>query len=174
MPLVASTLTNALKALFSQEPFPADTTAAGAKWADAYHSYGSAALAGATTPVPPVLLGKKTALASALKGAFDAAGSAGMGGLAVVVGQLDTAFVAFWTGVAFAAPGIAGVVSVVPPGVLSGTLTAAFNAGASASATADSQASLIATALDAWTHTVTVINTPVSPPGPPLPPVPLA
>jgi hypothetical protein len=166
MPLVQSTLSNALLQIFTQAPLPADTTAAGQAWANAYHSYASAATAGPTTPLPPALLAAKTTLATNIKSAFDAARAAGLAGLAVVVAQLDAAFVQFWLTppVAFAGPGFTGVVTVAPPGVLSGTLTTAF----APSSTAAPAATAIASALDLWTKTVIVTNQPTAP-GPPVP-----
>jgi hypothetical protein len=92
---------------------------------------------------------------------------------------MDGAFVAFWmTPIAFAIPPtgpptMTGIVSLAPPGVLTGALGALFLAGVAQQASAAQQAQALAAALDGWTRTVLVINTPVTPPGPPLPPVPL-
>lgn len=84
--------------------------------------------------------------------------------------SIDAAFVTFWTGMAFAGPGFAGLVTLVPPSVLAGALATIFAEGNPPSGpapTADAQAQAIAGALDAWTKTVTVTNTPTEP-GPPV------
>jgi hypothetical protein len=104
---------------------------------------------------------------------------AGSGGVAVVAAAIDKAFVNFWfePPVVFASPPgpvIAGLVSLAPPGVLLAPLSAIFAAGGAPAVTAAEQADAIAGALDAWTKTVMVINTPVTPPGPANPAVPLA
>jgi hypothetical protein len=182
MPLNPSTLAQSLQDLFEGENgFPADEAAAGQRWATLYRQYAANAQAGATRPLAPSLTAAEATLGNALGSAFAAAKAAKLTGLAVLTPLLDTAFVAFWFAppVAFAnppppaPPAMTGVVSLAPPGVLAGLLTAAFAAGGAPGVTSTQQAQAIATALDTWTKQVQVINTPVTPPGPPLPPAPL-
>lgn len=182
MPLNGSSLSNALSGLFQGKPsYPEKPTDAGQKWANAYRTYAANALAGTTAPLSTLLTAAEGTLAKALAGAFTAAQQAGSGGLAVLTPLMDVAFVAFWMTppVIFAAPAppapatMAGVVSVAAPGVLTAGLAGAFAAGVVPGVTAPQQAQAIATVLDAWTRTVMVINTPITPPGPPLPPAPL-
>ncbi len=183
MPLNRNSLGQSLQNLFDGEPeFPADEAAAGKRWASAYREYTTNALAGATRPVSASLIAAENLLGNALGSAFTAAKQAKLTGLAVLAPLVDAAFVAFWFAppIAFAnppppaPPTMAGVVSLAPPGVLGGLLTTAFTAGGAPGITTGQQADAIATALDTWTKTVMVINTPVTPPGPPTPPVPLA
>lgn len=67
------------------------------------------------------------------------------------------------------APTMAGVVTLALPVPLSGSLLPALASGAAdGSPSAPKQAAALAAALDAWTHTVMVTNTPITPPGPPI------
>jgi hypothetical protein len=181
MPLSSAALAGALEDLFEGEGgYPADETAAGQRWADAYRAYASNAVAGATMPLGASLTGARRTLASALAGGFRAAKAAGPAGVAALAAAMDGAFVAFWLAppIAFAIPPtgpptMTGIVSVAPPGVLTAALSARFLAGVAQQASTAQQAQALAAALDGWTRTVLVVNTPVTPPGPPLPPVPL-
>jgi hypothetical protein len=182
MPLSSAALASALEDLFQGEGgFPADEAEAGRRWAEAYRSYAAQAQAGTTVPLDFPLTGAEQTLSGTLAGGFATAEAAGPGGAAALAAIMDAAFVAFWLTppVAFAVPPLgpptmAGVVSAAPPGVLTGVLSALFLAGVAQQASAAQQAQALAAALDAWTRTVLVVNTPVVPPGPPLPPVPLA
>jgi hypothetical protein len=58
--------------------------------------------------------------------------------------------------------------------VLAGRLTAVFTGLAATGASAADQARAASRALDDWTRTVMVVDTPIIPPGPPAPPVPLS
>lgn len=181
MPLSSASLASTLEDLFEGAGgHPASETAAGQRWAEAYRSYAGSALAGTTVPLAPSLASAEQTLASTLAGGFATAKTAGPGGVATLATVMDGAFVAFWLAppVAFAIPPtgpptMTGIVSLAPPGVLSGPLGALFLAGVAQQASAAQQAQALATTLDAWTRTVLVINTPLTPPGPPLPPVPL-
>jgi hypothetical protein len=176
MPLTPSDLSDGLEDLFEDTGgFPADEAEAGKRWAKAYKDYAADALAGPTTPVAASLTAAEATLAEALAAGFGAAKAAGPGGVATVVALLDTAFVAFWLTppVAFVAPplpppAIAGVVTLAPPGVLSGGLTGPLTSGTGEGTTAAGQAQLLAAVLDTWTRTVMVLNTPITPPGPPV------
>jgi hypothetical protein len=157
----------------------ASETQAGERWGAAYRGYAANALAGTTAPLGASLKGAESTLAGRLAGGFTAAKAAG--GVAALAALMDAAFVAFWLAppVAFAIPrtgppSMTGIVSLAPAGVLEGALSALFLAGVAQQASAAQQARALAAALDAWTRTVLVINTPVTPPGPPLLPVPLA
>lgn len=175
MALILGELSDALTDLFEgSSGYPEDETEAGQRWADTYREYAGSALAGPTSPLSSALTLAGNTLAGTLAGAF-AAAKAG-GGIPALTLALDSAFVAFWFSPPMAfeqGTTMAGVVTVAPPGVLSGGLTAAFAAGLAPASDAPAQATLIAGVLDAWTRTVMVVNTPLSPPGPPLPPVPL-
>lgn len=181
MPLKQTALASSLQNLFEGKPsYPADVPEAGRWWAASYRQYAADALAGPTAPAATALTAAQTRLASALANGFTAASNAGPAGAAVLAAAMDAAFVAFWLAPAVpfapplpAPPAFAGVVTVAPPGVLAGLLPAAFTAGLLEGAGAPSQANAIATALHAWTISVMVVNTPLTPPGPPLPPVPL-
>lgn len=182
MPLRSAALASALEELFEGEGgYPVDEAAAGRRWAGAYRSYAAQARAGTTAPLDVPLTGAEQTLAGTLAGAFTSAGAAGPGAVTALAAAMDAAFVAFWLTppVAFALPPIGppamtGVVSVAPPGMLANALSALFLAGVAQQASAAQQAQALAAALDGWTRTVLVVNTPVTPPGPPLPPVPLA
>jgi hypothetical protein len=182
MPLSSASLASALADLFEgAEGYPASEADAGKRWAEAYRSYAAKAVAGTTAPVNVSLADAESTLASTLARGFTTAKAAGPGGVAALAAVMDGAFVAFWLTppVPFAIPPtgpptMTGVVSAAPPGVLTGALSALFLAGVAQQASAAQQAQTMAAALDAWTRTVLVVNTPVVPPGPPLPPVPLA
>lgn len=181
MALSRTSLAGALEDLFEGAGgAPASETEAGQRWAAVYRGYAANALAGTTAPLKLALTSAESTLAGRLAGGFTAAKTAGPGGVPALPAVMDAAFVAFWLGppVAFAIPPtgpptVTGVVSVAPPGVLAGALSALFLAGVAQQASAAQQARALSAALDAWTRTVLVINTPVTPPGPPLPPVPL-
>jgi hypothetical protein len=173
MPLVAAGLIDGLRDLFADEDgYPADSTEAGQRWAALYHDYAANAIAGPTAPLAPSLTAAKTTLAQTLGSAFAAAKAADAAAAASLPLALDGCYVGFWLlpPVAFAPPvgppAITGVVSVASPGI-GAQLTAAFQNGASAGASAADQAQGIGNALDTWTRTVMVLNTPVTPPGPP-------
>jgi hypothetical protein len=180
--LSRTALAGALEDLFAGAGgHPASATEAGARWAAAYRGYALKAQAAATAPLEASLDGAQSMLAGTLGGGFAAAQAAGPGGVAALAATIDAALVAFWLvpPLAFAIPPtgpptMTGIVSAAPMGVLPGALGALFLAGVAQQASAAQQAQALARALDAWTRTVMVINTPVSPPGPPLPPVPLA
>lgn len=190
MPLNKALLSNGLRDLFEgndpsmpgEKVFPPNETEAGKKWAAVYKKYAEGALAGTTQPLAVSLTAAQNTLAGALAGAFTTAKlNPTPAAVAVLAAAMDVAFVAFWLvpPVAFAAPPppapptMAGVVSVAPPGVLTGLLSAMFAAGAVQEKSAADQADALAMILDAWTRSVMVINTPITPPGPPLPPIPL-
>ena len=180
MPLDRDGLTDGLTAVFEGRPdFPDSANAAGRRWAGSYRSYAAAAVAGATAPMAFALDAAESGLAGSLASAFEGAAGAGSG--SAVAAALDSAFVSFWLAppMTFATPPtgpptVTGFVTVAPPGVLTALLAALFTTGTAANPTAATQASSLASALDGWTRTVLVVNTPVTPPGPPLPPVPLA
>jgi hypothetical protein len=180
MALAKSKLQDPLTDLFKgTNGFPSNEDVAAADLADIYRTYATDAAAVKTQPVAALLTTASNALASALAGAFKVAKDAGPPGVAALGLAMDDAFVAFWMKpvpmlFAFAGPPvIGGVVTVAPPGVLSLGLTALFLAGAAGGPTAAQQAQAMATILDAWTRTVTVVNTPITPPGPATPPIPL-
>jgi hypothetical protein len=168
--------------LFQGKPvFPKDTAEAGQKWAALYREYAQGAQAGATFPVAPALAAAETALAKDLGNAFKSAQDAGIAGIAVLLPLLDAAFLKFWaTPIPFVAPpppappSMAGVVTPPVPATLATLMAAVLPAGLAPGASPSSQANAVSAALDAWTKSVTVVNTPVTPPGPPLPAVPLA
>jgi hypothetical protein len=88
---------------------------------------------------------------------------------------MNEAFVSFWIGppaVALASlpgsPTATGVVTVVPPAVLAALFVQLFTTGVTDRSTADQQAHLAATMIDAWTRTVHIVNTPPGPPAVPL------
>jgi len=177
-----SKLQDPLKDLFEgTNGFPSTRAKAAKDLAAIYRTYATDAAAATTTPVVAQLTTAGDTLASALEAAFKAAEAAGPPGVAALSLAMDDAFVAFWmkplpmkfafptTGV----PTIGGLVAVAPPGVLSLGLTSLFLAGAAGGPTAAQQAQAMATILDTWTRTVTVVNTPITPPGPPTPPIPL-
>jgi hypothetical protein len=171
MPLVVATLSDALREVFTG--FPESASAAAEQIAGAYGDYAGGAIAGPTAPVSVAVDAAVPRLSAAVANAFTGSGPAGA---AAVAAALDIAFVAFWLGPppmpflpSAGPPTPAGVVTLAPPGVLSTALAGVLTAGVATRATADAQASAIAAALDVWTRTVMVTNTP---PGPP--PVPLA
>jgi hypothetical protein len=182
VPLSSASLAAALEDLFAGAGgHPADEAEAGRRWAAAYRGYAARAVAGTTAPLDASLRGAQQTLAGTLAGGFATTKAAGPGGAAALAAIMDAAFVAFWLvpPVAFAVPPtgpptMTGVVSAAPPGVLTAPLSARFLIGVAQQASAAQQAQALAAALDAWTRTVLVVNTPVVPPGPPLPPVPLA
>jgi hypothetical protein len=161
--------------------FPSTTAKAAADLSDIYRTYVTDAAAVKTQPVAALLTTAGNTLASALDAAFKTAEDAGPPGVAVLCLAMDKAFVNFWTKPSpmkfvfptTGNPTIGGLVAVAPPGVLSLGLTALFLAGAAGGPTAEQQAQAMATILDTWTRTVTVVNTPITPPGPPTPPIPL-
>jgi hypothetical protein len=171
MPLKKDDLAGQLKDLFKGKPtYPVDVGEAGNRWASAYRSYAEKAMAGPTSPDPAKVSTAESALADALAKGFTAA--AGAGGVTALTTAMSVAFPAFWTAISFIGPSVTGVVSQALPGALPGLLAAAFAVGLMPGATAESQANVIASALDTWTRTVMVINT--TPPAPPAPPVPLS
>ena len=182
MPLRSTALASALEDLFEGAGgHPADEAEAGQRWAAAYRSYAADAVAGTTAPLNASLRGAEQILAGTLAGGFAVAKAAGPGGATALAAIMDAAFVAFWLAppVAFAIPPtgpptMTGVVFAAPPGMLANGLGILFLAGVAQQAAAAQQARALAAALDGWTRTVLVINTPVTPPGPPLPPVALA
>ena len=182
MALVKSKLQNPLRDLFEgTNGFPPSQADAAANLAAIYRTYATDAAAAATKPVAALLTTAGNTLGSALTAAFTAAQDAGPSGVATLGLAMDAAFVAFWLAppMTFVFPitgtvTIAGVVTVVTPGVLGPALTSLFLAGAAGGPTAAQQAQGLATALDTWTRTVMVVNTPITPPGPPTPPIPLA
>ena len=177
MALDKPTLQDALRDLFEGKPaFPASKADAAADLAAIYRAYAAGAAAATTTPVIVALTARAATLTSALETAFTVAEDAGPPGVVALGIAMDTALVAFWTAMPFAFAGppvIGGVVSLAPPLVLGPALTALFLAGAAGGPTAAQQAQGLATILDAWTRTVTVVNTPITPPGPATPPIPL-
>jgi hypothetical protein len=180
MALDKSKLQGALKDLFEgKKGYPSSRAKAAADLANVYRTYATDAAAVKTQPVAARLTTAGDALAAALDTAFKAAENAGPPGVAALGIAMDDAFVAFWMKpvpmlFAFAGPPvIGGVVTVAPPGVLSLGLTALFLAGAAGGPTAAQQAQAMATVLDTWTRTITVVNTPITPPGPATPPIPL-
>ena len=180
MALAKSKLQDPLTDLFKgTNGFPSNEADAAADLADIYRTYATNAAAVKTQPVAALLTTASSTLASALADAFTVAKDAGPPGVAALGLAMDEAFVAFWMKpvpmlFAFAGPPvIGGVVAVAPPGVLSLGLTALFLAGAAGGPTAAQQAQAMATILDTWTRTVTVVNTPITPPGPATPPIPL-
>ena len=180
MALDASKLRDQLKVLFEgTQGYPTSKADAAADLAAIYRTYATNAAAVKTQPVAALLTTAGNSLASSLEDAFTTAEAAGPSGVVALGLAMDTAFVAFWMKpvpmlFAFAGPPvIGGVVTVAPPGVLSLGLTALFLAGAAGGPTAEQQAQAMATILDTWTRTVTVVNTPITPPGPATPPIPL-
>lgn len=190
MPLNKSSLSDRLKNIFEgkdpatpgQTIFPPNPTEAGKKWAEAYKKYAEGAQAGTTKPLAPSLTAAQSTLAGALAAGFSAAKAAPPpAAIAGLAAAMDLAFVAFWLTppIAFvtppppASPTMAGVVTLAPPGVLTGLLIGMFTTGMLQKKSAADQADALATLLDTWTKTVMVVNTPVTPPGPPLLPTPL-
>jgi hypothetical protein len=164
VPLNKVNLTQALQDLFEGKPLsggkpahPQTATAAGDRWATAYADYATGATAGPTAPTAGLIPAAKIPLASALATAFQAGADTNVPAIAA----MDTAFVAFWTGMTFVGPGVTGVVSLVPPPPsLTGALSAAFQAGVAHPApSAAAQASKIADAFNTWTTSVMVLNT---------------
>jgi hypothetical protein len=183
MALARSKLQDPLTDLFKgTQGFPSSEADAAADMANIYRAYATDAAAVKTQPVAALLTTASNVLASDLADAFAVAKDAGPSGVAALGLAMDKAFVNFWmkpVPMVFAfpvtgTPTIAGVVAVAPPGVLSLGLTALFLAGSAGGPTAAQQAQAMATILDTWTRTVTVVNTPITPPGPPTPPIPLA
>jgi hypothetical protein len=177
MPLDPLKLASALTDLFQGKPaFPADPAKAGEQWAEIYRKYASEAVAGTTAPVGAVLNTAATALAKALAAAFIAATVAGPAGAAAFLPLLDAAFRAFWgTPIPFAfpplpaPPTITGVVTVPASGSLAGQMSTALAAGLLPGAAASLQGTAIASALHAWSKTISVTNT--AAPAPPQSPV---
>lgn len=169
MPLQSSGLADALTAMFSEDGFPSSPTEAGDTWAQAYKDYAGGATAGPTSPLMPSLATAGLTLATALGGAFTAAKASGPASLAPT---MAAAFAAFWLAppIVFTAtpPVIAGVVSVAVPGALPAGITDAIAAGVDGGDAA-AQGQAFADALDTFTKTVMVLNTPITPPGPPSP-----
>lgn len=120
---------------------------AGAGWASAYATYALAAQANGIFPAFTGL--EQQTLANALAAAFQA-GVASEG--ATTFAAVELALQAFWI-----LPPIvfgAGAVTAAPPGLAA--LLEATRAPNLAAATSAVAASNVATALDTWTHTVTV------------------
>jgi hypothetical protein len=157
VPLVSSGLVDSLRKLFEDlANAPADTDAAGKKWADAYGSYAGDATGLGTPVVPAGVQAATQLLGTQLGSAFKAGRDAGSSGLATATLAMDKAFVAFWLTPPQAFSGGA-LVTLATPNMLATPLTAAFAAGvASPQPTAAAQASKIGTALDTWTKTVMV------------------
>ena len=167
-------LAGALADLFGGVPaVPADAIEAGMKWAEVYRQYASNALAGPTAPVDAALTAAAKVLATALASAFTVATAAGPLGAAAVPPLMDAAFEAFWATppIPFAPPppappAFAGVVTAPEPGSLATLMTTALAAGLIPGASTSLQGSAVALALDTWTKTVSVVNTPLTPVGP--------
>jgi hypothetical protein len=181
MSLDSVKLASALADLFDGVPsFPSDVAKAGQQWADIYRGYASNALAGPTAPVDAVMQIAVGVLGKALAGAFKAATKAGAAGAATILPLMDAAFLAFWaTPIPFAPPlpappAFAGIVTPPASGSLASLMTIALAAGLSPGASTALQGKAVAGALDTWTKTVSVVNTPLTPPGPPQKPVTLA
>jgi hypothetical protein len=145
--------------------YPAATAAAGVRWAQAYLVYAKDAQAGAAAAAtfPTTTIDAAgTTLGSALGPAFAAALAGGAPG--ALATAIATAFQAFWVPVAFAAPGIIGAFTAVPPPpALANSLGQVFAAGVPATGPAPStaaQADALATVLHQWTRGVSVTNTP--------------
>jgi hypothetical protein len=161
--LVSSDLVDSLRKLFEDlANAPADTNAAGKKWADAYGSYAGQASGLGTPVVPAGVQAATTLLGTQLGSAFKAGRDAGSSGLATATLAMDTAFVAFWMTPPQAFSGGA-LVALALPMMLATPLGGAFAAGVtSPQPTAAAQASKIGAILDTWTKTVAVAM--VSPP----------
>jgi hypothetical protein len=171
MPLNSGLLETDLRNVFEGSPaHPSSASAAGAEWARAYAGYAAGAIAGTALPLTPALVAAEQTLAGKLGTAFGGSQPA-----ASVAASIDAAVVSFWLAppVVFQLlPSITGVVTLAVPGVLTGSLTAAFLEGQQSARSAGEQARVVARALDLWTRTVQVTNT-VTPPGAVQPPVPL-
>jgi hypothetical protein len=157
MPLMKSSLADALANLFESEPSsPAD---AGQRWAQAYLSYASAAL----SPTGGVPVNAAAGL-SVLGGAFtsalgthDAAGSAG---------AMSTGVTAFWQMMIWTGAAAAGVTAAPGNFALTPALTAIF--GDTGQAGVRDKADRIADAFDAGAKMVIVVDTPFVQPAPPV------
>jgi hypothetical protein len=168
MALNPESLTDGFTALFEgRDGYPATTGAAAAAWAALYRGYASAARAATTAPSPAALATAEENLVGTLDRAFARARDTGASGLA---GDLDKAFVEFWleppVTLADDPPTVNGVVTAAPPGVLGPALAAVFATGIAQRRSAAAQAGALAAALDAWTRTVVVVNTPPGPSAP--------
>ncbi|MGW0591310.1 hypothetical protein [Streptosporangium sp. NPDC002607] len=169
MPLNPIAFADGLTALFDgRNGYPKTTAEAAQAWAALYRRYAADARAGVTAPLPDPLVAAEAGLVDRLAQAFAAAHGGAVAGLAA---DLDAAFVAFWSRppVGFAFPGppaVAGVVTVAPAGVLGSALAGALAAGVAARRTAAAQAQALVGAIDGWTRTVTVVNTPPGPSAP--------
>jgi hypothetical protein len=173
MPLDANGLQQALRDLFNGvTAFPASAEAAGTTWAQIYTAYAKTAHAAETAPLAAAADAQAEVLADDLTDAFVAAQAAGPSYLTPLLPQLVEAFGKFWPPVGFAAPGVLGVATSPLPVGLTASLTGFFTAGNPPSGPRPSgtdQADSMAALLDAWTRTVTVINTPAGfPPRPPV------
>ena len=170
MALVPSTLGSPLAALFSGTGgYPANAGAAATAWANAYAGYAASATAVLTVPVPADVTTAAGALATTLGNAFVHALTAGPPYYTTLVTDMVSAFSAFWPPVKFVsppgAPPAVGVAAPPLPGALTDALTGFFVAGNPPSGprpSGDSQATNLATLLDAWTRTVLVTNTPAT------------
>jgi hypothetical protein len=155
-------LADGLAAVFDgRDGFPESAAAAGQAWAASYRAYAGGAQAGPSFPAPVALDAAETVLAGRLADVFDAVRAGGS-----LAGGLDVAFTGFWPPVGFASPGVAGVVTLAPPGVVGTALAATFAAGAASGGTARAQARAVADVLHGWTRTVVVVNTPPGPSAP--------
>jgi hypothetical protein len=159
MALDETGLADALTAVFDgRDGFPESAAAAGRAWAGCYRGYAGKAQAGPSIPVPAALDAAGKALADRLAGVFDTVRTGGS-----LAAGLDEAFTGFWPPVGFASAGVAGVVTLAPPGVLGTALAATFAAAVASGGTARAQAGAVAGVLHSWTRTVVVVNTPPGP-----------
>lgn len=161
MALDGNKLQQAFRDFFNAlQPLPMKFEDAGAAWANLYAAYARGAQAGAppvTLPVPAAIDTAATTLAGALAGAFATAISP-----TTIKPLLVTAFSAFWPAVGFVGAGAIGVATSPLPTALTKALGDFFTAGDPAAdppQTGTDQADRMASLLDTWTRSVTVVNT---------------
>jgi hypothetical protein len=159
MPLVSSTLSKALEAIFQQKPPSA--SAAGAMWASAYLSYAASAMSSASSLPVTAAAGLGT-LVSAFTGAFQTQDQTSSG----AAGQIAQGVISFWSSIVWVGPSAAG--STTSPGnsSLSSELGSIF--GDTGDKTAAEKAQKIADAFHSGAKLVIVNDIPFAQPAPPI------
>jgi hypothetical protein len=156
MPLLKSTLAQALEALFQARP--AATAQAASQWASAYVSYASTALSTAGS-LPVTAAANQPTLVSAFAAALSSQTAAGAGAL------MAQGVVAFWTAMVWAGPTTVGTTIFPGNPALAGALSDIFDDTSDKSE--GDKARSLADAFDAGAKLV-IVNDVLPPPAPPV------
>lgn len=139
------------------QALPATFETAGEKWASLYAAYATNALAGVTLPTHASIVTAQDTLGKALAKAFESVASG-----RDLAPKMAEAFSVFWQAIVFEARAAIGKVTEPHLLDLQNSLAGfffSFDPKANPPTTAEQQANDLVSRFDAWTQTVTVVNT---------------